>query len=231
MGRSAARILVFVTLALGMTACRGSATPATAIANPPTSSAAAIGTAGDTAPVNPPGPTEAPRRASTTPDLSATPLLPTGCDEAIIRGVVADFIAAFNRGDQAGLARVFPAKGSDGDHPWTGDPNQLRWFTLVRANPSKGIDALNLYTRDTLLAYFAERYAQHEQMDLAELVINPAGGGPGVAAINFRITRAADDLPERTFFGKGGVSCAHNVLFLWSQGAPLDNASATPSLP
>ena len=163
-----------------------------------------------------------------TPVVYPTPPLSNGCDETAIRGVVGDFIAAFNAGDQAGLARVFPAKGSDGDHPWAGDPDQLRWFTLTRADPGTGVDALNLYTRATLLAYFAARHAQHERMRVVELVINPAASGPLTAAINFRITRTADDLPESTFGGKGGVGCAHGVIYLWSQGGPSGSV-ATPT--
>jgi len=164
-----------------------------------------------------------------TPTPYPTPPLPAGCDETAIRGVVQGFIAAFNAGDEAGLARVFPARGSDGDHPWTGDPDQLRWFTLTRADPGTGMDALNLYTPYTLLAYFAERHAQHERMRMVELVINSAASGPTTAAINFRITRAADDLPEHTFGGKGGVGCTAGRIFLWSQGAPSD--SPAPSAP
>jgi len=163
-----------------------------------------------------------------TPTPYPTPPLSAGCNEGAIRRVVGEFIAAFNAGDQAGLARVFPATGSDGDHPWTGDPDQLRWFTLTSASPGTGVDALNLYSRDTLLAYFAERYAQHERMRMVELVINNAASGPLTAAINFRITRTADDLPESTFGGKGGVGCAHGTIFLWSAGG-LSGSLATPT--
>jgi len=163
-----------------------------------------------------------------TPVPYPTPPLPAGCDETAIRGVVHDFIAAFNAGDQAGLARVFPAKGSDGDHPWTGDPDQLRWFTLTSANPATGVDALNIYTREKLLTYFAARHAQHERLRVVELVINAAASGPMTAAINFRITRTADDLPETTFGGKGGVGCAHGVIYLWSAGG-LSGGLATPT--
>ncbi len=221
----AARILLVVLLALCLTACRGNA-PATAMptAMRPAASVPASATpdaAGTPSPSRP---------AAATPVTYPTVPLPAGCDDDAILGVVRDFIAAYNVGDQAGLARVFPAKGSDGDHPWTGDPNQLRWFTLVRANPAKGVDGLNLYNRDTLLAYFAERHAQHERMRMVELVVNHGASGPGAAAINFRIARAADDLPESEFPGKGGVGCQHGVIYLWSQGgAPL--ALATPATP
>ncbi len=206
MGRMVARVLVVTLLLVSLTACRGSGpAPAVATTTTPSPSRSAVVT------------------------LVASPilLLPVGCDEAAILGVVHDFIAAFNAGDQVGLARVFPAKGSDSGHRWTGELNQLRWFTLTRANPSKGVGALDLYTRDTLLAYFSERHAQHEQMRLVELVVNPDGGLPGASAIAFRITRVADDLPESAFGGKGGVSCEHAVIFLWSQGAAFDSP-ATP---
>lgn len=222
------RLPLLIVLVLSLTACRANdptpATVATPIGISATASRAisAIPTAPTAVPRTPSRPTV----ATLTP--YPTPPLPMGCDETKIRGVVADFIAAFNRGDQDGLARVFPVRGSDGDHPWSGDPNQLRWFTLVRASPSKNIDALNLYTRETLLAYFAERHTQHEQIQVLELVVNQAAGPPGAPAINFLITRIAGDLPESTFGGKGGVSCAHGVIFLWSQGSSFVN-SATPT--
>ncbi len=222
-------VVVVMALALGLTACRGSGgrdDTATTVA-PTTRVTAATATVG----IPPPASVTVSANAT----LPATPAppntsLPAGCDEAMILGVVRDFIAAFNRGDQGTLARLFPARGSDADHPWAGDPDQLRWFTLVQADPTKGVDALNLYTRETLLAYFAERHARHEQMRVVELVVNPAGGGPTTAAINFRIARVADDLPETTFGGKGGVGCAHGLIFLWSQGG-RSGSLATPTVP
>jgi hypothetical protein len=224
-----ARMLVVVALALGLTACRGGGgrdDPATAVA-PPTHPASATATASTPPPASATASANAPLPA---PPVLPNNSLPAGCDEAMILRVVHDFIAAFNRGDRGTLARLFPARGSDGDHPWVGDPDQLRWFTLTRANPSKGVDALNLYTRDTLLAYFDERHAQHEQMRVIDLVINPAGGGPLTAAINFFIARTADDLPESIFGGKGGVGCARGLIFLWSQGGP-SGSPATPAYP
>ncbi len=145
------------------------------------------------------------------------------CQDSASLDVVRDFVAAFNRGDQAALLDLFPAKGSDPRDParaWTGDPNQLRWFSLEMANPSKDVGLFNAYTRETLLAYFAERHRQRERIRIIDLKVNPASGFPGTAAINFRITRQADDLPERTFSGKGGVNCAQRTIFLWSQGSP-----------
>ncbi len=222
-----ARILVVMALALGLTACRsGGGRDDTATVVAP-----ATRFASTTATVGIPPPIRVTMSAKAT--ITATPVLPNtslpaGCDEAMILRVVQDFIAAFNRGDQGTLARLFPAKGSDGDHPWAGDPDQLRWFTLVQADPTKGVDALNLYTRETLLAYFAEQHARHEQMRVVELVVNPAGGGPTTAAIIFLITRTADDLPEAIFPGKGGVGCAQGHIFLWSQGRSA-RESATPA--
>ena len=67
-------------------------------------------------------------------------------------------------------------------------------------------------------------------MALVELVVNPDGGLPGAPAIIFRITRVADDLPESAFGGKGGVSCQHRVIFLWSQGRAFDSPD-TPATP
>lgn len=91
------------------------------------------------------------------------------------------------------------------------------------------MDTLNLYTRETLLAYFAARHEQHEQMRLLELTINREAGVPREPVINFRITRTADDLPETIFGGKGGVGCTQGRIFLWSQGGRSGSA-ATPTV-
>jgi len=224
------RLLLSAVLVLSLSACRTNDPTPVAVATPIASSATASRAVSGVITPTTSVPRTPPDSTISTLTRYATLSLPSGCDETKIRGIVTDFIAAFNRGDRDGLSHVFPARGSDGDHPWAGDPEQLRWFTLVRANPSKGINALNLYTRDTLLAYFAERHEQHEQHEqirMVELVINPAGGGPVTAAINFLLTRSADDLPE-SLFGKGGVSCAHDVIFLWSQGGP-SGSLATPT--
>jgi hypothetical protein len=221
MGPQAGRILIVGLLAVALTACRGGQTnrtvgPTVAPTTTTPGTARAVVTA-----------TAHPRPHPASPD--ATPPTIADCDRAIVGDVVRAFIEAFNRGDQEGLARVFPAHGTDDGHPWNGDPSQLRWFTLVRAAPSKGVDALNLYNREALLSYFAERHAQGERMRLLELVVNPAAGITNGPAINFRITRTAADLPEQTFFGKGGVNCVQRTIFLWSQGAPFDGAaSPTP---
>jgi len=133
---------------------------------------------------------------------------------------VQTFLDAFNRGDQAVLTTIFPAKGSHPSEPsqsWYG-PDQLRWYSAGIANPARGVDLFNAYDRETLLVYFAERYRQHERVRLVELKINPASGFPGMVAINFRVARQADDLPERIVTGKGGIGCAQGTIFLWSQG-------------
>ncbi len=219
------RLLLSAVLVLSLSACRTNEPAPVAVSTPIAYSATASRTVSGVTTTTTSVPRTPPYPTVSTPTRYATLSLPSGCNETKIRGIVTDFIAAFNRGDRDGLSHVFPTRGSDGDHPWAGDPDQLRWFTLVRANPSKGINALNLYTRDTLLAYFAER---HEQLRMVELVINPAGGGPVTAAINSLLTRSADDLPESLFGGKGGVSCAHDVIFLWSQGGP-SGSLATPT--
>lgn len=200
------RLGMIAALVLGLTACRGGV--ATTTATPTTPTVAAAGAA--------------PTAREGTP--------PVPCGEATVRGVVRDFIAAFNAGDRDGLARVFPPVGADGDHPWAGDLNRLRWFSLARADPGRGVDALTLATPEELLAYFAARHARHERLRLVDLTVNPDGGVPGGPAILFRVTRTADDLPERMFGGKGGVNCAHGTIFLWSQGAPFDGI-APPGVP
>lgn len=210
--------LAWVLLLL-LTGCAGS--PAGTPSAPPRPTTV-LGTRGATVLAPSPSGGATPDGPAATASRSAAARATT-CQGQEVERVVTGFIAAFNRGDQVDLARFFPAKGSDPHdpaHAWYGDPNQLRWFTLVRANPGRGINALNLYTRETLLVYFAERHQQHERMRLVSLTINPAGSTPSAAAINFRVARQANDLPGGIFPGKGGINCAQGTIYLWSQGDP-----------
>jgi len=139
---------------------------------------------------------------------------------------VSDFLNAFNRGDQAALVQFFPEQGVDPTDPR--NVNRLEVFSLDAANPSARIDHLNLHTRPTLLAYFAERQRQHEQIRLLDL--QPLAPQNLTIGFSFTLSRQADDLPARTFPGKGEINCAQGTFIVWNQGRIVSSAtaSATP---
>ena len=211
---------------VGALVLAGCVTPAGAGSTQPVPTPQAGGSVGGgTAPAAPPPSATAGARA-TPRGTPGTPPVGGPCGAARATPIVADFLVAFNRGDQAALARFFPEQGFDPADPRNVD--RLEVFSLDAANPSAGIDHLNLHTRPTLLAYFAARQRQHEQIRLLEL--QPLAPQGLIVGFGFTLSRQADDLPTRTFPGKGEINCAHGTIIVWNQGriVPSTPASATP---
>lgn len=162
--------------------------------------------------------------ATTTPRLVvALPVerFPPGCHPDEVARLVAEFLEAFNRGDQDRLVRLFPAVDSPTgrDHV---NPAYLRWYSVTDKGPDGEKRHFVTYTRAPLFAYFRERHRQHERLQLRELVMTP--GSMGDVAIGFTLARQADDLPaglggpEGLARGKGGIYCPNRTIFLWSMG-------------
>jgi len=135
------------------------------------------------------------------------------------------FVDAFNRGDLAALARLFPAERA----AQTGEITDFQWFSVTGPG-----DHFLARDREALLAYSAERHARREVLWLLRLEVATSWHG-GVDII-FDLVRRADDFPERVVGGKGAIDCARQQIFVWSlgnspalgdEGAPR----ATPAAP
>jgi hypothetical protein len=112
------------------------------------------------------------------------------CSTNDVRQVVVRFIDAFNRGDIAQLDQLV-----------------YQPFSLYATNaPGERLNA-QANDRDNLMAYFAGRHQQHEQLALISMDLTYSNSSK--AGFWFRVMRSADDgLPPTRYGGKGGVQCA-----------------------
>lgn len=219
-------VLVLAGVVLGAGATRRGAGYGSGAATPPTLRAASCLTP-DSATLSacrPGGVTG--RGAVTTP--SATPTTAdTGCDNAAVTALVARFLGAYNAGDQARLLSFFPNRDATRGHLIVGEERYFQWYSDTRKPTLRDEDGFQAYTRDELPAYWAQRHAQHDRLQLRQLQY---GGRDwtGGAGIGFTLTRQADDLPEHTVIGKGEVDCEQGTIFLWGMGPQEQPATPTP---
>jgi hypothetical protein len=137
---------------------------------------------------------------------AATPAVPRkGCTPAQTRTIVHQFVAAFNSGDRRALNLLWGGK------------LYFNWYAVL-GDPGRR-DQQEARRRDTLMAYFAARYAAGERLNLTELRIN--GATIGARGFDYRLTRGADDLAggPATYLGKGASSCLTGRLITWTMGA------------
>jgi hypothetical protein len=120
--------------------------------------------------------------------------------------LVESFITTFNRGDTAELDRLFSA-------------DVFEWYSTDAPGARVGLEA---YDRAGLMAYFAERHREHEQLKLESFQFNgeSAGGFGAVGNFEFELTRMANGLVPTSYGGKGVIACwttPHTIL-RWSMG-------------
>lgn len=141
------------------------------------------------------------------------PGLPSGCRPWQVAGLITTFFDAFNRGDQAQLARFWML-------PKASDAQGQRWYSVTEDDPKQGGSHFVAYNQSDLLAYFAKRIAQHERLQLVMVDVGQSRGGD--VGISYVLIRQADDLkpglggPERFAVGKGEINCKKQMLFIWS---------------
>ncbi len=124
-----------------------------------------------------------------------------------------NFFDAFNRGDQAQLAKVVLASKDRNIHP-------SRWYSVTESDPQNGGNHFVAYDTDKLLRYFAQRHQQHERLSL--LMVEVAYRGNGVVDFVYALKRQTDDIepgPEglvRNIHGKGAIDCGEQKIRTWS---------------
>jgi hypothetical protein len=132
------------------------------------------------------------------------------CSAHATRNLVRRFLAAFDRGDRAELARLLAPSAEFG------------WYA-VNGPPGERIqDAAK--NRSTLLAYLARRHAHSERLTLERFRF--AGYSLGKDQFAFEAMRSADDLGVPTRYGgKGAVNCwGHGGIAVWAMGPSADQA-------
>lgn len=144
--------------------------------------------------------------------------LPPGCRPDELANVVLRFVDAYNAGDQVGLTALFD--------PWL---EQLKGMDGSYADNFLGKggakqDHFDTANRDELLAYFAERYRQHDQFRL--LAIDAIALQEGLGSMHnvdmmVRYLRQADDLPvasngaDRVVHGRAAIRCHDQKITIW----------------
>ena len=139
------------------------------------------------------------------PGSSAAATQP-GCSPAQIRAVIARFVTAFNAGNRKAL-----------NDTWV-DKLSFKWYGVTSAPGLRPFpDAVQ---RSTLLAYFAERHAAHERLQLTKVKVNGVTAG-AYGNFEFELLRSAADLTDgpKLYRGKGAVTCSTGRLMVWSMGA------------
>jgi hypothetical protein len=135
----------------------------------------------------------------------ATPAKP-GCSPAQTRAAIARFVTAFNAGNRKALNEAWVNRLS------------FKWYGVTSPPGLRTMEAA--VQRSTLLPYFAERHAAHEQLQLTKVKINGVTAG-AYGNFEFELLRSADDVPggPRTYRGKGAALCSSGRLMVWSMGA------------
>jgi hypothetical protein len=128
------------------------------------------------------------------------------CTASTSRQLVESFIRSFNKGDTAELDRLF-------------SPDVFEWYSTDA--PGARVDK-EAYDRAGLMAYFAERHREHEQLILESFQFNgQSAGGLGVVGnFEFELTRMADGLTPTSYGGNGVIACWSNpqTILRWSMG-------------
>jgi len=142
---------------------------------------------------------------TTLPGSSAAATQP-GCSPAQTRAVIARFVTAFNAGSRKAL-----------NDTWV-DKLSFKWYGVTSAPGLRPFQAA--IQRSTLLAYFAERHAAHEHLQLTRVKVNGVSAG-AYSNFEFELLRSADDLAggPKPYRGKGAAMCSTGRLMVWSMGA------------
>jgi hypothetical protein len=134
-------------------------------------------------------------------EAATTSELPPGCDAKSSGAVVESYLAAVTKRDRAAVRKVLA--------------NDLRLFE-VHDGRGSGERNLSVKTKAKALAYVDSRIAQHEQLRLVNLQVQPADDANHVI-VTFTITRLANDfrkrnIPNRVATGDGILNCVNGTI-------------------
>ena len=141
-------------------------------------------------------------------------MVPTGCRPDDVVQFLSAFIDAFNRGDQQRLQHFFPGEASQVQD------GAFHWYAV--GGPPGGINpGFTAENRDELMAYFAERHAHGEYMQLLQIDYGTdRNWEDGERGIDFTldVRRSAEDIPMHEAGVKGAIDCREQTIYVWSMG-------------
>lgn len=146
--------------------------------------------------------TPATRLASATPIREPSP--PPNCSPLEITQLIDNFAKAYDAGSFEQITQYL-------------DLDRFEYF-VGGTKAGKSYEEIRTSSRTELFAYFAQRHAQHEEIQRLEpLVVSPTDNPTGSMLITFILSRRADDFPEVQAGGKAIVDCQSGKLsrFIW----------------
>lgn len=176
------------------------------------------------------------------PRVNAVPgaAYPDGWGPTELERTLQEFIAAFNNGDRATLARFIPATSGTWD-----DRSQDELLTFSVGGPHNGprvTPALGgIISRKDVLDYCAARHERRERWELTNLSVAPAASSDALV-FQFLLKRSASDLPVALGLGTGLLYLPDRTIPAWGlMPAPaglmlltppfMDDPAAPPALP
>lgn len=139
--------------------------------------------------------------------------LPPGCSPPEVERLITRFLDAFNRGNADDLAAFFPARNFGGEL----NASTIDLFQAYTVAETAGMPAFVADDRAELLAYFAERHARHERLELNDLKVTQSWAR-GHADFSVHLTRQADDPPQHVALAKGSIVCRAQQFVIWQMG-------------
>src|SRR5258708_7341909 len=132
------------------------------------------------------------------------PSSPPNCSQLEITQLIDSFAKAYDAGSFEQITQYL-------------DLDRFEYF-VGGTKAGKSYEEIRTSSRTELFAYFAQRHAQHEEIQRLEpLVVSPTDNPTGRMLITFILSRRADDFPEVQAGGKAIVDCQSGKLsrFIW----------------
>jgi hypothetical protein len=141
-----------------------------------------------------------------------SPAQPSTCTASSVGQLLANFVDAFNQGDQSRLTALFPDDDSGYFQPGVAR-DQYSLFQTFEQNEFLGPRSWGADNRADLLKAFEKRHTAHEHWTMVSVKYGQVSND--AAFIQPTFTSQADDLSLRTFQGRGAINCSQDWISTW----------------
>jgi hypothetical protein len=162
-----------------------------------------------------------------------SPAQPSTCTNSNVGQLLANFVNAFNQGDQTRLAALLPDHDSGYFQPGLAR-DQYSLFQTFQQNEFLGPASWGANNLTDLLTAFEKRHAAHEHWTMVSVKYGQVSND--AAFIQPTFTAQADDLSLRTFQGRGAINCSQGWITTWVMSdtdiltqSPPANTAPVPS--